>query len=218
MGVAAESFGTLVLTVAIDRLPPDIKLLIARHIKDTWNLTKILELLNEELKTRETVNVEGKNVDWNEILPFMGLSLVLGARGTSHQSMKYCFCKGSHCSDKCNVVTDAVARKEFLRKEDRCFLCLLPGHISGNCQKSKRCFYCKSSHNSAICENKITKNYMAENSEINSSTNYSANSSCVLLQTAEIILVNLVNKREIKGKTFDKGSQGSYVTDRVNHF
>ena len=174
--------------------------------------------MNEELKTRETVNVEGKNVDLNEILPFMGLSLVLGARGTSHQSMKYCFCKGSHCSDKCNVVMDAVATKEFLRKEDRCFLCLRPGHISGNCQKSKRCFYCKSSHNSAICENKITKNYMAENSEINSSTNYSANSSCVLLQTAEIILVNLVNKREIKVKTFDKGSQGSYVTDRVKSF
>ena len=44
---------------------------------------------------------------------------------------------------------------------------------------------------------------MAENSEINSSKNYSAYSSCVLLETAGIILVNLVNKREIKMKTFD---------------
>ena len=120
-------------------------------------------------------------------------------------------CKGSHLSNNCHVVTDAIARKEFLRNGDRCFLCLGQGHIGKNCQKSKRCFYCKGSHNSAICENKITKNYVAENSQINSSTNYSANSSCVLLQTAEIILANLVNKREIKMKTlFDQESQRSY--------
>ena len=72
LGVAVESFETQVSTVAIDKLPADIKLLTARHIKDTWNLTKILELLNEELKARETVNLEGKNVDSNEILPFTG--------------------------------------------------------------------------------------------------------------------------------------------------
>ena len=74
-------------------------------------------------------------------------------------------CKGSHLSNNCHVVTDAIARKEFLRNGDRCFLCLGQGHIGKNCQKSKRCFYCTGSHNSAICENKITKNYMAENSE-----------------------------------------------------
>ena len=219
LGVAVESFGTLVSTVVIDKLTPNIKLLIARHIKDTWNLTKILQLLNEELKARETVNVEGKNVDSDEILPFTGSSLVVGSRGTSHQSVKCCFCKGSHWSDKCHVVTDAVARKEFLKKGDQRFLCLGEGHISRNCQKSKRCFCCKGLRNSAICENKITKNNMAENSDIISSTNYSANSSCVLLQTAEIILVNMVNKREIKVKTlFDEGPRRSYITERVKSF
>ena len=66
MGVAVESFGTLVLSVGIDKLPLDIKFLIARHIKDTWSLTKILELLNEKLKARETV-------DSDEVLPFTGV-------------------------------------------------------------------------------------------------------------------------------------------------
>ena len=108
--------------------------------------------------------------------------------------MKCCFCKGSHWSDKCHAVMDTVARKEFLRKRDRCFLCLGQGHISKNCQKSKRCFYFKGLHNSAICGNKITKNNMTENSEINSLTNYSANSSSVLLQTAEFILLKGAKK------------------------
>ena len=175
--------------------------------------------MNEELKARVTVNVEGKNVDSDEVLQFTGSSLVVGLRDTSHQSVKCCFCKESHWRDKWHVVTDAVARKEFLRKGDRCFLCLGQGYVSRNCQKSKRCFYCKGSHNSVICENKVTKNSIAESSEINSSTNYSANSSCVLLQTAEIILVNMVNKREIKVKTlFDQGSQRSYITETVKSF
>ena len=122
LGVAVESFGTLVLTVNIDKLPQDKK--------TTWNITKILELLNEELKAHEIVNMEGKNVNSYVILSFTGSLLVVGLRGTSHQPMKCCFWKGSRWSDKCHVVTDAVAGKEFLRKGDRCFLSL--DYISRN--------------------------------------------------------------------------------------
>ena len=57
LGVVVESFGTLASTVVVDKLPLAIKFLIAKHIKDSWNLTKILELLNEELKACETVNM-----------------------------------------------------------------------------------------------------------------------------------------------------------------
>ena len=111
VGVTAESFKFS--TVVIDKLLWDIKLLIVRHIKDTWNLTKILVLLNEELKARETVKVEGKNVDFDEVLPFTGSSLVVLSRGTSHQPMECSFCKagpvkwiskwntGKHCRPPC---------------------------------------------------------------------------------------------------------------------
>ena len=91
LGVAVESFGTLVSTVVIDKLPSDAKLVIARHIYDTLNLMKILEPLNKELKAHKTVNVEVMNVDSDDVLSFTG-SL---SRGKSHQSMKCCFCEGS---------------------------------------------------------------------------------------------------------------------------
>ena len=92
------------------------------------------------------------------------------------------------------------------------FLWLGQDDISRNCQKSKRCFYSKGLHNSAISKNKITKKYMPENSEISKLT--SADFYCVSLQTAEITLANLVNKREIKAKTlFDQGSQRNYITE-----
>ena len=63
---------------------------------------------------------------------------------------------------------------------------------------------------------------MAENYAINSSTNYPANSYCVLRQTAEIILVhhfNLVNKREIKVKNYlIKDLRGVISLKRLNHY
>ena len=113
------------------------------------------------------------------------------------------------CCQECRCYKRVLER-------DQCFLCLGQGHISRNYQKSKRCFYCKGSHNSAICENEITKDNVTENSEINSSANCLANSSCLFWQTTKIILVNLVNKREIKVKTlFDQESRRSYVTESV---
>lgn len=60
---------------------------------------------------------------------------------------------------------------------------------------------------------------MAENPEINSSTNFSVNFNCVFLQTTEIVLVNLLSKREIKVKTlFDQGSQRSISLERLINF
>ena len=51
------------------------------------------------------------------------------------------------------MIADPEARKEFLKKGKRCFLCLNVDHVSRNCTKSKSCFYCKGMHNSAICHN-----------------------------------------------------------------
>ena len=55
------------------------------------------------------------------------------------------------------MIADPEARKEFLKKGKRCFLCLNVDHVGRNCTKSKSCFYCKGMHNSAICHNKKDK-------------------------------------------------------------
>ena len=53
------------------------------------------------------------------------------------------FCDGDHLSDKCRIVLDVQARKDLLRKKDRCFMCLKTDFISRNSQKTKPCFYRK---------------------------------------------------------------------------
>ena len=83
------------------------------------------------------------------------------------------FSDGDHWSDKCRVALDVQAKKDLLKKGNRCFMCVNTDHISRNCQKTKPCFYCKKLHNSAIYSEKTS----SENSKV--SRNYASNISSV---------------------------------------
>ena len=48
-----DRHSALISTLLLQKLPSDIKLIVNRNIKETWDLTKILELLNQELGARE---------------------------------------------------------------------------------------------------------------------------------------------------------------------
>ena len=123
---------------------------------------------------------------------------------------KCVFCDGDHWSNKCRIVSDVQARKDLLKKGNRCFMCLKTDHISRNCQKTKPCFYCKKLHNSAVCCDKTS----SKNSEV--STNYASNISSVLLQTADLFIENPLNKNQVKVKClFDQGAQMSFLTERI---
>ena len=85
-------------------------------------------------------------------------------------------------------------------------------HQSELCQKTKSCYYCKKIHNSAICSDKTS----SENSKV--STNYASNISSVLLQTADLVIENPLNKNQVEVKClFDEGAQMSFLTERIKH-
>ena len=61
-------------------------------------------------------------------------------------------------------------------------------------------------HNSAICNDRNKQGNQ-------NSTNCASNVSSILLQTADIVLENPNNKKQVETKVlFDQGSQRSYVT------
>jgi len=109
---------------------------------------------------------------------YTGASLVSNVKKMTDRTKNKCvFCNGSHWSDRCKIVADLQNRKEFLKINRCCFVCLKKGHLSKNCDKSKPCFFCKSStHNSAICENKKDRKY-------ESATNFVSEYSTIILQT-----------------------------------
>ena len=101
---------------------------VSRHLKsDLWDLTKLLELIRDEIRARENVSAiegltredEGKNSsNVRDYIEKPQINAVLTSQS------RCIFCKAFHWSDKCKVISDIEARKEFLRKGERCFLCM----------------------------------------------------------------------------------------------
>ena len=55
LGVASEHYGPMLSSIILEKLPPEIKLLITRNMnQDMWDLTQMLEMFNQELKARDT--------------------------------------------------------------------------------------------------------------------------------------------------------------------
>ena len=142
----------------MERLPHQFKLTISRQVgDDTWDLTQLLCLIQDELKARENCLTPDNSFTRNLQDSYKGGkkfdSTYTGAGlHVSQQASKIVcgFCQDKHWSDKCQVVTDPLSRREFLKKSGKCFLCLKDNHHVKNCKKSKLCYYCKGLHNSAI--------------------------------------------------------------------
>ena len=64
----------------LEKLPREIKLIVARNVKETWDLTKILEIVNQELRARQPYPLkkaeDAKNGSDNyEVFLYTGSSL-----------------------------------------------------------------------------------------------------------------------------------------------
>ena len=69
---------------------------------------------------------------------------------TSRTSPTCTYCKHPHASNMCKTVTDVRARKEILRKEGRCYVCLKKGHLSRDRPSRNKCFKCDGWHHISI--------------------------------------------------------------------
>ena len=66
-GIAEESYGSLLSSVLVQRLPQELRLIAGREIEGDWNLPDFLKVIGQELEARErtttaqedTLQVEG---------------------------------------------------------------------------------------------------------------------------------------------------------------
>ena len=76
----------MISALILEKLPPEVKLVITRNIKEnTWDLAKVLELINLELRVCKTCTVTEKteggtnSVHFDSELPYTGSSLHSGS-------------------------------------------------------------------------------------------------------------------------------------------
>lgn len=247
--VPTESYGSFLVPVLMTKIPEDIRLLVGREMKDgEWNLTEILRLLRSEVENRERCggvqalarkeNLYSPEDRRNAKSPKSGPTSASALfSGNQPSNTTHCtFCKQPHPTASCHVVTNKTARRECLKKQGRCFICLKRSHLARDCPSNMACLKCSGRHHVSLCEmamkpqqrqpesmvsqnNGNTTNtwpYRQPSQASQTRTFYVGSHDSILLQTAQAFIGNGNTSTGIRARViFDSGSQKSYITQRA---
>jgi len=238
LGVSSEKYGSLLVPVIISRMPEDIALQVARKTsEDVWDIREIMDIIQREIEAREVSKKITGQDRRREKEPFRPIQRHASPQGTTksfltkfetstekRKQIKCFFCDKSHFSNECKEITDVKDRRAILRQTNRCFNCLRKGHFSKECQAKTKCYNCKGSHNTALCnQNEPNSNASSPMKEEPNATASSSMTTSNVHERAEVLLQTATTFAfgEDRGKKipvsilFDGGSQRSFVSKEL---
>ena len=196
LGIKSEQYGSLLVPVMLNKLPQELRLVISRKFeRDLWDFDLFIQVFREEPEARERCMSVGVSSSEQPVTaprrpprpPNLPTAAALLSSGNNKPMCT--FCKGTHSSTSCSIVTDVSARKKVLKGEGRCYLCLKKNHLARQCpSKSKtKCFHFGAfSHHVSFCE-KSEERETQETTQVpnkNATSLYLDAKSEILLQTA----------------------------------
>ena len=225
LNVNTDSYGCLLVPLLNEKIPNEIRMMLARRFKeDNWSLLEMLDVIKQEVQAKERSSVSSsiKNTPVERKSMFSTQSLHVDTERDNHCA----YCSQNHSSSKCLKITDPIARKELLRQNRMCFICLKQGHTANRCLKKYNCFKCSGKHHISICyKGRNTSSVQnSKEEEIKEKgrnsfvTQTSSNNNKILLQTAQARVSSLNNEQKKNIKLlFDSGSQRTYVTEKLRN-
>ena len=165
LGIESEPYRKLLIPLIMEKLLGEHRLIISRKIEqDVWDLDTLLKALNVELEARgrcvlvgmQNYSEQGQaNKSFGQFFrgskpkhsPSTAAALV-----TQMRNMNCTYCRQVHSSVNCKIVSDIRARKNLLRQQGRCFICLRCNHLANNCTSTSQCLNCPKRHHVSICE------------------------------------------------------------------
>lgn len=241
LGVPSESYGSLLSSVIINKLPHEIRLIVSREVAGgEWELDKLMKVVEGEVEARERAYIANSQPQPKKPTPWKGPPTSTTLLSDGHK-VECCYCRQPHPSSECGAVTDVGARKDILKKSGRCFTCLKKFHVSRDCRSAGRCSNCHGRHHVSICSKRhatgardtptepTTDNQSGTRSVPGTPTpsglpttvvHYVDARTPILLQTARACVYRLDNPQSLMEIriVLDSGSQKSYITERVKKF
>ena len=233
------TYSAIVVPVLMEKLPKQIQLTMVRGAEKTmleWTLGEFINALDSELDVWEChasvlkLGMPSNNLPQRRPRQDMSASgpSTASALMTTGNQRKCIFCGKEHATEDCSE-RDPEERKNILKRQFRCFICLKGNHRSFECKSKVRCKGCKGRHNIAICTNRSTsvvtpnpsavpasEDFRQANAALKLNPNAAAyvGSTCsggkVALQTA-VANVNGMKDGRVR-VLFDSGSHRSFVT------
>ena len=218
LGISSESYGSLLSSILLNKLPPEIRLIVSRGLaEEMWDLDQMLRIFETELNARERATA---TLPVKKLLP--GRIPPTAASFITPATLNCVYCGQSHSSSECTTVPSVDARKQSLKRSGRCFVCLRRNHISRNCRSSVKCNCCRGKHHSSLCsQSPASRNGASDScSPVSNPTSSSStpvlyvnSKTPVLLQTARVV-IHAASKSHPTVKTravLDCGSQRTYL-------
>ena len=231
LGISSKEYGSLLIPILMSKFPSDIRLQIARKTtNEVWEIEELLETIKREIEAREASEAVKANANTQK--PFNAApqrrpppttSTFVSKEENSQFKIRCAYCNGLHYSASCEHMTDVNERRDALRKNNRCFICLKSGHRATDCKSTKKCRHCEKRHHQSLCDqtNRASSSAAAGNAPSSDrnetvSTNTTTKKGTVLLQTAKVLATNAEGTKSTDVRIlFDNGSQRSYVTNSV---
>ena len=130
LGIPSESYGSLLSSVLMSKLPQEHRLIVSRTISDgEWNFEEVMAVIEKEIDARERAGATFVTTARNHVTKDLPTSAALFSGDSSSVCCSYC--GQSHSSVSCKTVVASDARKHVLIKTGRCFLCPRKHHEQG---------------------------------------------------------------------------------------
>ena len=151
LGVDSASYGTLLASVLITKIPPELQLILSRESGgDEWKLDSLLTNLEKELQVRERMTAV-QRPDMRMVKPHKEPPSAHNLLAGNSSKFTCSYCQRDHPSNTCGEITNPHVRKQHLQKTGRCFVCLRRGHVSRECTSTRKCGKCNGRHHISIC-------------------------------------------------------------------
>ena len=101
LGVSADSYGSLLSSVLLNKLPQELRLFLSRKVgDDDWKLDKLMKVLEEEVQARERATGSQATPRKPVAGPPTAAALLTGGLETQ----TCCYCQQSHSARSCGNV------------------------------------------------------------------------------------------------------------------
>ena len=222
LGIDSESYGQLLSSILMNKLPTEMRLIISRELGGgKWNVDEMMRLINHEIEAREQLTTSSHI----QKHPVKGTPPTSSSFFNHSEQSSHCvYCGQAHLSSSCTVVTEVSAKREVLHRSGRCYICLKKHHISRDCHSKANCGNCRGRHHTTICPRRsqslndtytIPLGTQSSSNQTSTNTVHAGTWAPVLLQTARLQLCNpsgttptSVGVRAI----MDSGSEHTYVS------
>lgn len=157
LGAPSASYGSLLSSVLMSKVPQEVRLIISREVKGgDWELDRLLAVMHQESEPRERAAQGNHNPQQDP--PFRrnkqhwkGPPSASSLFSKSDSKPTCTCCKQPYSSNSCETVSNAQAQRDVL-KTGRCYVCLRKDHLSRECKSNVKCSTCGGRHHVSICE------------------------------------------------------------------